>query len=100
LKPWQIFLAVKATELAVHLRPLGLWRALFYRDRSQRRALRWCLRNSARVFLYEVIEFVFRRVAARKRVSLREYAGAKLDWEAPLAPAPAMRTPFHRERST
>ena len=76
LRPWQIFLMVKATEVIIQLRPHGLSRLLFYRDKAQRRALRWCYRYAGRVWFAEIWEFLFRG-AVQKDTQLRlgEHAG-------------------------
>lgn len=57
LKPWQLFLAVKLTELALHVRPRVLLRTVFHRDAEMRRQLRWCLWNAAKVWRAEVGDF-------------------------------------------
>ena len=69
LRPWQIFFMVKATEALIQLRPRSLSRLLFYRDKSQRRALRWCCRYASRVWFAEIYEFLFRN-GARKGIQL------------------------------
>lgn len=57
LKPWQLFLAVKLTELALHIRPRVLWRMAFHPDAEMRRQLRWCFQNAARVWRAEIADF-------------------------------------------
>ncbi|WP_018989059.1 B12-binding domain-containing radical SAM protein [Aromatoleum toluclasticum] len=57
LKPWQLFLAVKLTELALHIRPRVLWRTAFHPDAEMRRQLRWCLWNAAKVWRAEIVDF-------------------------------------------
>lgn len=54
LKPWQLFLAIKLTELALHVRPRVLWRMAFHPDAEMRRQLRWCFRNAAKVWRAEI----------------------------------------------
>jgi anaerobic magnesium-protoporphyrin IX monomethyl ester cyclase len=94
LRPWQIFLMVKATELAVHIRPRALRRLLFYKDRAQRRAYRWCFRNAGLVWLAEIFEFFFRSSRLKKERPLEDHAGAQLSFETPLtSPVPARRPP-------
>ncbi len=60
LTPWQMFALVKLMEVVVHLRPRALWRVLAHPDRALRQHLRWCFRNSARVWLAEIAEFIWR----------------------------------------
>lgn len=57
LKPWQLFLAIKLTELALHVRPRVLWRMAFHSDAEMRRQLRWCFWNAAKVWLAEIVDF-------------------------------------------
>jgi anaerobic magnesium-protoporphyrin IX monomethyl ester cyclase len=95
LKPWQILALVKLMEIAVQLRPRALLRLLFYRDRAQRRAYRWCVSNAAQVWLDEIHDFLFRSAPAPRSQSLRSFWGEAFDREAPLAPQGP--TPFHRE---
>lgn len=57
LKPWQLFLAIKVTELALHIRPRVLWRMAFHPEAEMRRQLRWCFWNAAKVWLAEVVDF-------------------------------------------
>lgn len=61
LKPWQLFLAIKATELALHIRPRMLWRMAFHPDAGMRRQLRWCFWNAAKVWRAEVGDFLSRQ---------------------------------------
>jgi anaerobic magnesium-protoporphyrin IX monomethyl ester cyclase len=96
LRPWQIFLMVKATELAVQLRPRALWRLLLYKDSAQRRAYRWCVRNASLVWLAEIFEFFFRSSRSKQERPLEEYAGAQLSYEAPLRSSGPAKTPFHQ----
>ena len=94
LRPWQIFLMVKATELAVHIRPRALWRLLFYKDRYQRRAYRWCFRNASLVWLAEIFEFFFRSTRLEEEQPLEDHAGAQFSFEAPLISSLPARKPL------
>lgn len=58
LKPWQLFLAIKVTELALHIRPRVLWRMAFHPDAEMRRQLRWCFWNAAKVWRAEIVDFI------------------------------------------
>lgn len=99
LKPWQILVLVKLTELAMQMRPRALFRLLADRDQARRRAYRWCVRNAAQVWLDEIHDFLFRSARPRRPVSLREFWGEPLDGEAPLSPPGAEPAPFHRSRA-
>ena len=73
LRPWQVFAWVKLLELILHLRPRALRRLLWHPDRELRRSLRWCFRRSARVWLDEVHDFLFRTRFLRSSISLAEF---------------------------
>lgn len=62
--PWRVFLWVKATETVLQLRPRALWRVLAHRDPEIRQALRWNYGVGRRAFLFEIREFVRRRLLA------------------------------------
>ena len=96
LRPWQTAALVKLTEVAVHLRPRALWRLMAHPDRQIRRAFRWCLTHSSRVWFTEVAEIIRGRSQPGGAHSLGEVAGAHVPDEAPLVPASDVRTPFHR----
>lgn len=68
LKPWQLFLAIKATELALHIRPRMLWRMAFHPEREMRRQLRWCFVNAAKVWLAEIADFLNNRPLSSGRL--------------------------------
>ena len=76
LAPWQLFGLVKLMEVVVHLRPRALRRVLAHPDRALRQHLRWCFRNSARVWLAEVAEFLWRTPRPARPMTLA-------DWFAP-----------------
>ncbi|MCB1889753.1 MAG: cobalamin-dependent protein [Rhodocyclaceae bacterium] len=59
LRAWQLFVAIKVSELALHTRPRFLWRMAFHPDAAIRRQLRWCFRNAAKVWLAEITDFRF-----------------------------------------
>ena len=82
MAPWQVFAAVKLMELAVHLRPRALWRVLAHPDRGLRRHLRWCFRNSARVLLAEVAEFIWHTRRPIRPMTLAQW------FAPPTIPAP------------
>lgn len=68
MKPWQLFLAIKLTELALHVRPRVLWRMAFHPDAEMRRQLRWCFWNAAKVWWAEIRDFkCLRRAELRDR---------------------------------
>ncbi|NMG77641.1 B12-binding domain-containing radical SAM protein [Aromatoleum diolicum] len=92
LAAWQVFLAVKALEVALQLRPRVVFRLLAHPDAALRRALRWCTRNAARVWLDEVHDFVLRSRYRRHGVGLFEFWGAPMTGKlTPLREVPRSR---------
>jgi anaerobic magnesium-protoporphyrin IX monomethyl ester cyclase len=75
LKPWQTFLTVKVVEALMHLRPRFLYRLIRYPDYSIRYALRWCVKNASRVWLDELVEFLFCSESAKHRPTLTATRG-------------------------
>lgn len=59
LRPWQLFVLVKLSEFAFHLRPRLLARTLFSPDRRYRRIMRHYYLNGLRVLLVEIGQFLF-----------------------------------------
>jgi anaerobic magnesium-protoporphyrin IX monomethyl ester cyclase len=57
LRSWQVFLAVKLTELVFHTRP-ARWAAFFSGSRFQQRQLLWCLWHTGLVWLGEIGSFL------------------------------------------
>jgi anaerobic magnesium-protoporphyrin IX monomethyl ester cyclase len=90
LAPWQVFLAVKLLEFALHLRPRALYRTLFHPDRSIRHALAWCIRRATRVWFAECRDFLchdFLRLFSRRKMkhpALAEFWGDPLPDETVL----------------
>ena len=85
-----MFALVKLMEVVVHLRPRALWRVLAHPDLALRAHLRWCFRNSARVWLAEIVEFVLRSPRPAHPMSLDAWfasAPAQATAELPLQSA-------------
>ncbi|MEJ2693885.1 MAG: radical SAM protein [Candidatus Thiodiazotropha sp.] len=101
LKPWQTFLAVKTLEALIHLRPRFLYRLLRYPDREIRRALRWCTRNAARVWLDEIQEFLRRERVKGELKTLSAFGGPALEQpQNALQKRAALNTPQTSARSS
>ncbi|MET0741743.1 MAG: radical SAM protein [Microvirga sp.] len=58
LRPWMLFLAVKATEALFHLRPRALWRMVAGPDWRYRKILRSYLWVGTKVWFAEIHEFI------------------------------------------
>ena len=91
LTPAQIFALVKLTEAIIHLRPRALGRILLYANRDQRRAFRWCLLHSSRVWFEEIREFLRGGRLDGANATLGNFAGDHFSQETPLVPAAAAR---------
>ena len=78
---------VKLMEAVVHARPRALWRVLAHPDPELRAHLRWCFRNSARVWLAEIVEFIWHTKRPVRPMTLAQ-------WFAPARlPPPQNRRP-------
>lgn len=75
LARWQVFALVKLMEVVVHARPRALWRVLAHPDPELRAHLRWCFRNSFRVWRAEVAEFLWRRSRMDAPTTLAAFQG-------------------------
>jgi anaerobic magnesium-protoporphyrin IX monomethyl ester cyclase len=69
LRPWQLFLWIKAVEAAAHLRPSWAWRLFRHPFPEVGRILRWSFRHIGMVWLYEIWDQI-RRVRFRRPGSL------------------------------
>jgi anaerobic magnesium-protoporphyrin IX monomethyl ester cyclase len=79
--PWRVLLWLKATELAVQLRPRSLWRLAALSDPDARAVMRWYYDVGKRVWPHEVWNFLFREKRHRGGPSLTEFWGPPLDAE-------------------
>ncbi|TRB07570.1 radical SAM protein [Agrobacterium tumefaciens] len=68
-----VFWLVKLMEVAVHLRPGTLLRILAHPDKDIRADLRWCFRNSFRVWRAEIVEFLQSPPHAHPQMPLGEW---------------------------
>ena len=59
LRPFELFLGVKFTEVLFHLRPQALKRVFFARDQRYRKIIRSSMWAGLRVILAEIFEFLF-----------------------------------------
>jgi anaerobic magnesium-protoporphyrin IX monomethyl ester cyclase len=87
LRPRQIFALVKLMEAIIHLRPRALRRIMLYANHDQRRAFRWCLRHSSRVWFEEIREFFQGGRHEATNTTLGTFAGDHFSQETPLVPA-------------
>jgi anaerobic magnesium-protoporphyrin IX monomethyl ester cyclase len=59
LKPFELFLGVKLTEVFFHIRPRAWKRILFSKDKKYRQIMRHSMWNGITVIVAEIIEFIF-----------------------------------------
>ncbi|MES2185936.1 MAG: magnesium-protoporphyrin IX monomethyl ester anaerobic oxidative cyclase [Pseudomonadota bacterium] len=76
--PWRVFLWFKTIEVMMQMRPKVLARMLFHPDADYRHAMRWYTRIGRRVWLHEVIEFIFNTPLLKNGPTLREFMGRSL----------------------
>lgn len=90
--PWRVFLWFKTIEVLMQARPKVLGRMLFHRDADYRHAMRWYTRIGRRVWIHEVLEFIFKSRPRSIGPTLREFMGDTLaDREYALAKPPRIR---------
>lgn len=95
--PWRVFLWFKTIEVLMQARPRVFGRMLFHRDADYRHAMRWYTRIGRRVWVHEVLEFLFGARPLRIGPTLRQFMGETLvEREYALA----KRRPTQRSRST
>lgn len=75
---WRVFAWFKLIEALMQLRPKVLLRHLFHRDGQYRHAMRWYTRIGRRVWLHEVLEFIFRTRRLRNGPALEAFLGPSL----------------------
>lgn len=76
--PWRLLLWVKGIEAIMQLRPKALLRVLFGKDRHVRHAMRWYTRMGRRVWIHEIMEFIFSTRLTNSTLTLRSFWGASL----------------------
>ncbi len=76
--PWRILLWVKSIEVIMQMRPKALLRILLGKDRHIRHGMRWYTRMGKRVWLHEIIEFMFSKRLAGSKLTLRGFLGDSL----------------------
>lgn len=73
LKPWQVILYVKLIEVIMQSRPKAVVRLFFHRDKKIRKAMSWYTRIGKRVWIYELLQFLFNDKHTSKSVKLSEF---------------------------
>jgi len=90
LPAWRVFLWVKAIEFIVQSRPKAIWRLLTYPDAKIRHAQRWYYQMGRRVWVHEIMGFLFRDKRKKKDMqTVRAFWGeAQLSEEEALVKGP------------
>lgn len=81
MAPWRLFLWVKAIEAIAQLRPRALRRWAWHPDPKIRHAIRWYYRMGRRVWIHEMLNFLFRDRTRADARSVAEHLGAVQDHE-------------------
>jgi anaerobic magnesium-protoporphyrin IX monomethyl ester cyclase len=81
MPPWRLFLWVKFIEAAAQLRPRSLRRLLWNPDPKIRHAIRWYYRMGRRVWIHEIMGFLFRDTYRDEGQTLAAFLGAPQDAE-------------------
>ena len=89
--PWRVLLWVKGIEVAMQLRPRALARTYLSRDAEFRHGMRWYVQMGRRVWIREVLEFIFRAPPRKTGLSLAEFWGRPRQVEAVMHGRPALR---------
>jgi anaerobic magnesium-protoporphyrin IX monomethyl ester cyclase len=76
--PWRILLWVKSIEVIMQMRPRALMRVVFGKDRDVRKGMRWYTRMGRRVWMGEIVEFMFSKRLKNSTLTLCRFLGASL----------------------
>ncbi len=102
MPPWRLFLWVKAIEAIAQLRPRSLRRWIWNPDPKIRHAIRWYYRMGRRVWLHEIIGFLFRDARSDDGRTVEDHFGETQDHEEEASsiprrprPASAVSAPLH-----
>lgn len=76
--PWRILLWVKSIEVIMQMRPKAILRILFGKDRHVRKGMRWYTRMGRRVWMREIVEFIFSTRIKNSSLTLRSFWGASV----------------------
>ncbi|MEP3231317.1 MAG: magnesium-protoporphyrin IX monomethyl ester anaerobic oxidative cyclase [Hyphomicrobiales bacterium] len=79
--PWRVFLWVKLIELIVQMRPKALARLFFFKDPKIRHAQRWYYQMGRRVWVHEMIGFIFRDTHWKNGPTVKQFWGETLEHE-------------------
>lgn len=75
---WRVFLWFKTIEVMMQARPRVIWRSLFHKDAAYRYAMRWYTRIGRRVWVHEVLEFLFKTKLEAQGPTLASWLGSML----------------------
>ncbi|WP_343520918.1 hypothetical protein [Sphingomonas sp.] len=81
MRPWRLFLWVKAIEAIAQLRPRALRRWAWHPEPKIRHAIRWYYRMGRRVWLHEMIGFFLRDDYRGADRTVAQYLGDTQDHE-------------------
>lgn len=81
MPPWRLFLWVKLIEAAAQLRPRALRRWAWHPDAKIRHAIRWYYRMGRRVWIHEIVQFLFRDRTRADGRTVADHLGRPQDAE-------------------
>lgn len=76
--PWRVFFWVKCMESIMQLRPKAIMRVLRNRDPDFLHGMRWYYQMGRRVWIHEVLDFIFHSRRTHNGPTLREFWGDTL----------------------
>ena len=90
LKPFELFLGVKLTEILFHLRPKALKRLVIGKDKNYLQIMRHSMWIGIKVILAEIFEFFF-ETKFSSQGSMKALHGAA--WHSPVVENPELELP-------
>lgn len=94
MPPWRVLLWVKAIEAMMQLRPRALYRSLLHPDRRILHGMRWYVKMGRRVWLREILEFVFGAPRTADGPDLSTFWGTSLAADEYALAKPRKRIPI------
>jgi anaerobic magnesium-protoporphyrin IX monomethyl ester cyclase len=91
MPPWRVFAWVKLTELVAQLRPRAVRRFIWHPEPKIRHAIRWYYRMGRRVWIHEVLQFIFKDRFLKRGIALTEFQGVPQEHEEVSMAIPARR---------
>ena len=75
IPPWRLFMWVKFIEVCAQARPKAIARLIWNKEPKIRHAIRWYYKMGRRVWIHEILEFIFSRRHSKTPQSVMEFYG-------------------------